>query len=52
MQKTNTKKQSTVTIQKTEYEALIHTAEVTSEYLSGKAKKFSAAKLIADLRNL
>ena len=51
----NTKQQrgETVTIDKEEYEALLHTAQVTSEYLEGKVESFdSKNKLIAHLKNL
>jgi hypothetical protein len=51
MQTTNTNN-STITIKKTEYDALIHTAEVTAEYLSGQVQKFSPEDLIANLKAL
>ena len=53
---TTTKSRSTrktVTIDKEEYEALLHTAQVTSEYLEGKVESFdSADDLIANLKSL
>ena len=42
-----------VTIEKEEYEALLHMAQVTKEYLQGKAKSFrSAESLIENLKGL
>lgn len=41
----------TVTITREEYEALTHTAKVTAEYLSGKAKSFDSIEtLISHLK--
>ena len=43
----------TVTINKEEYEALVQTARVTSEYLAGKVETFdSADSLISNVKAL
>lgn len=50
---TQQKTSDTVVVNKDEYEALLHMAEVTSEYLSGKVKKSnSAEELIESLKQL
>lgn len=47
------KKEDMVTVNKEEYEALLHVVKVTKEYLEGKGKNFdSAESLIKNLRGL
>lgn len=43
----------TMTVNKNEYEALIHCVQVTKEYLQGKSQSFeSANELIKNLKKL
>jgi len=51
--KVKQKSKKTVTIDKEEYEALLHMAKVTSEYLEGKVESFNSADdLISNLKSL
>jgi len=50
---TKQKSDDIITIAKEEYEALLHTAKVTSEYLSGNSESFDSAEdLIANLKSI
>lgn len=50
---TKQRSEKTITIDKEEYDALLHTAQVTSEYLEGNIESFdSADSLIANLKSL
>ncbi len=50
---TKHKEEETVTVNKAEYDALVHNIQVTKEYLQGKAKGFdNANELIKSLKKL
>ncbi|MCF7830983.1 hypothetical protein K9M41_03260 [Candidatus Gracilibacteria bacterium] len=50
---TKQKSDDIITIAKEEYEALLHTAKVTSEYLSGNSESFDSVEdLIASLKSI